>query len=220
MKRSFDVVLAIIGFALVSPLLLIFSGLLLLSDGFPLFFRQQRLGLHGKAFLLYKFRTMTISNCGTEGSFDAGNKDRITRLGKFLRKTKIDELPQLWNVLTGDMSLVGPRPEVRKWVDAYPERWANVLAVRPGITDPASIYYRNEEELLTKADDPEAFYRNHVLPHKLDLYEEYLRSRTFWGDISLIFKTMLSVLLPSRYSRHRDFVSSAKTGIPFSAKKH
>jgi lipopolysaccharide/colanic/teichoic acid biosynthesis glycosyltransferase len=170
--------------------------------------------------LLYKFRSMTISDCSTEGSFDAGNKDRITHFGAFLRKTKLDELPQLWNVLKGDMSFVGPRPEVRKWVDAYPARWMKVLVMRPGITDPASIYYLNEEELLAQADDKEAFYRNHILPHKLDLYEEYLRSRTFWGDIRLIFKTMLSVLLPGRYSCHRDSISPVKTGTTSPQKEH
>lgn len=216
MKRLFDFILAIIGLMIVSPLLVITAGMILLLNGAPILFGQKRIGLCGRIFLLYKFRTMTISDRSAEGSFDVGNKDRITHFGAFLRKTKLDEMPQLWNVLKGDMSLVGPRPEVRKWVDAYPERWTKVLAVRPGITDPASIYYRNEEELLAQADDPEAFYRDQILPHKLDLYEEYVRSRTFLSDISLIFKTILSVLLPGRYSCHRDYVSPAKPGIPSS----
>lgn len=204
MKRSFDFVLAIIGFAFASPLLMITAGMILLLNGAPILFGQKRIGLRGRTFLLYKFRTMTIADCSAEGSFDAGDKDRITHLGTFLRKTKLDELPQLWNVLKGDMSFVGPRPEVRKWVDAYPERWAKVLAVRPGITDPASIYYRNEEELLAKADDPEAYYRDHILPHKLNLYEEYVRSRSFLGDIYLILKTIISILFPTWYSCHQD----------------
>ena len=143
---------------------------------------------------------MTLSQKGSDGSFDVGNKDRVTHIGGLLRKTKLDELPQLWNVLIGDLSFVGPRPEVRKWVDAYPERWAKVLTVKPGITDPASIYYRNEEELLAQAADPVACYRDRILPHKLDLYEEYVRTRTFWGDIALIFKTIMLVLFPKRYS--------------------
>ncbi len=140
----------------------------------------------------------------TSGTFEAGDKSRITKTGAFLRKTKLDELPQLWNVLIGDMSLVGPRPEVRKWVDSYPERWAKVLTVKPGITDPASIYYRNEEELLAKADDPEACYRDHILPHKLDLYEEYVRTRSFCGDIYLIVKTIIVILFPKRYAYDQD----------------
>lgn len=143
---------------------------------------------------------MRVMRGAASGTFDAGDTSRITKVGAFLRRTKLDELPQLWNVFKGDMSFVGPRPEVRKWVDAYPERWVKVLTVKPGITDPASIYYRNEGELLAQADDPVACYRDRILPHKLDLYEEYVRTRTFWGDIALIFKTIMLVLFPKRYS--------------------
>ena len=200
MKRAFDFIFAIIGLTIVLPLFLIVSGIILAINGSPILFVQRRIGLNGHSFFLYKFRTMTITSHSAEGSFDAGNTSRITRLGAFLRKTKLDELPQLLNVLVGDMSFVGPRPEVRKWVEAYPERWAKVLTVKPGITDPASIYYRNEEELLAQADDPVACYRDQILPHKLDLYEEYVRTRTFWGDILLIFKTIMLVLFPKRYS--------------------
>jgi len=114
-------------------------------------------------------------------------------LGRVLRKSKLDEVPQLWNVLIGDMSLVGPRPEVRKWVDAYPERWNRVLTLRPGITDPASIFYRNEEELLAGSANPEQMYLDEVLPHKLSLYEEYVLTRTFWGDMHIVFKTLMAV---------------------------
>jgi lipopolysaccharide/colanic/teichoic acid biosynthesis glycosyltransferase len=117
----------------------------------------------------------------------------VTRVGKLLRKTKLDELPQLWNVLVGDMSLVGPRPEVRKWVEAYPDRWSKVLAVRPGITDPASIEFRNEEELLAAAPDPKTCYRDVILPRKLDLYEEYVETRSFWGDVGILLKTVWAV---------------------------
>jgi lipopolysaccharide/colanic/teichoic acid biosynthesis glycosyltransferase len=117
----------------------------------------------------------------------------VTRVGKLLRKTKLDEFPQLWNVLVGDMSLVGPRPEVRKWVEAYPDRWAKVLAVRPGITDPASIEFRNEEELLAAAPNPETYYRKVILPRKLDLYEEYVETRSFWGDVGILLKTVWAV---------------------------
>jgi lipopolysaccharide/colanic/teichoic acid biosynthesis glycosyltransferase len=119
----------------------------------------------------------------------------VTGVGRFLRKTKLDELPQLWNVLFGEMSLVGPRPEVRAWVGAYPERWAVVHRVRPGITDPASIEFRNEEELLSVAVNPDAYYRDVILPRKLDLYEEYIRSRTLSGDIGIVFRTVAAVLM-------------------------
>jgi lipopolysaccharide/colanic/teichoic acid biosynthesis glycosyltransferase len=215
-KRIFDFLSACLGLLLLAPFLIIIAIIIRHWDGSQILFRQARVGRNGQDFILNKFRTMTIFQDGAKGSFDLGNKDRVTRIGAFLRKTKLDELPQLWNVLWGDMSLVGPRPEVRKWVDAYPERWAKVLAVRPGITDPASIYYRNEEGLLAKADDPEAFYRDHILPHKLDLYEEYLTSQSFSGDISLIYKTILSVFSPRLYTCKQNLLSSNKTGNPSS----
>lgn len=192
-KRLFDIIFSCLGLLLLSPFLLIAAGMIFILNGSPVLFRQVRVGKNGTDFRLNKFRTMTVLQEGPKSSFDAGSRDRITTLGASLRKTKIDELPQLWNVLKGDMSFVGPRPEVRKWVDAYPLRWAKVLTVKPGITDPASIYYRNEEELLAQADDPVACYRDQILPHKLDLYEEYVRTRTFWGDIFLIFKTIMRV---------------------------
>ncbi len=196
----FDIIFSGIGLLLLTPLLIIVSGMILISDGLPVLFRQTRVGINNSNFLLNKFRTMRVEREAASGTFDAGDSSRITKIGVFLRKTKLDELPQLWNVFIGDMSFVGPRPEVRKWVDAYPQRWAKVLTVKPGITDPASIYYRNEEELLAQADDPVACYRDQILPHKLDLYEEYVRTRTFWGDLILIFKTIMLVLFPKRYS--------------------
>ena len=199
-KIFFDIIFSGIGLLLLTPLLIIVSGMILIFDGLPVLFRQARVGMNDSDFLLNKFRTMSVVRGAAGGTFDAGDTSRITRIGAFLRKTKLDELPQLWNVFKGDMSLVGPRPEVRKWVEVYPERWAKVLTVKPGITDPASIYYRNEEELLAQADDPVACYRDQILPHKLDLYEEYVKSRTFWGDIILIFKTIMLVLFPKRYS--------------------
>lgn len=128
------------------------------------------------------------------GAFDAGDISRVTPLGRILRRWKLDELPQLWNVLTGDMSLVGPRPEVRTWVDAYPERWALVLTVRPGITDPASIVYRNEEEILARSPDPQRTYREEILPHKLSLYEDYVQNRTLGGDIMILLRTLRALV--------------------------
>jgi lipopolysaccharide/colanic/teichoic acid biosynthesis glycosyltransferase len=132
---------------------------------------------------------MTAAAGAEKGRFDAGVTSRVTPVGQILPKWKLDELPQLWNVLIGDMSLVGPRPEIRKWVEAYPERWAKVLTVRPGITDPASIEFRNEEDLLAAAADPERHYRKVVLPQKLEFYEEYVQTRSFWGDLGIVFKT-------------------------------
>ena len=176
-----------------SPLLSVIALAISLGSGAPVLFRQVRVGLGGRDFLLYKFRTMRPATGTQQGSFDAGSMARVTRLGLILRKWKLDELPQLWNVFKGDMALVGPRPEVRKWVDAYPERWAQVLTVRPGITDPASIVYRNEAEILAGAPDPEDYYRKEILPQKLDLYQRYVTTHTTRGDIMILFRTMMAV---------------------------
>lgn len=193
MKRRLDIVGALTGLVVLAPVLITIWVAVVLESGFPGLFRQRRVGLGIQEFTLYKFRTMTVQ-CGAEhGSFDVGSAIRVTRVGRLLRKIKLDELPQLWNVLRGEMSLVGPRPEVRKWVDAYPEHWARVLAVQPGITDPASIEFRNEEEMLAAAPNPEDYYRNVILPRKLDLYEEYVRTQSFWGDVGILFRTVWAV---------------------------
>ena len=163
-----------IGIFLLSPLILCAGLLVLLFDGRPVFFRQIRVGRDGRYFHLIKFRTMTLAAEADKGRFDAGDQSRVTPLGKILRKFKLDELPQLGNVLRGDMSLVGPRPEVPRWVSVYPQKWQYVLKVRPGITDNSSIEFRNEEDLLAQAEDPEAFYRNVILPRKLDFYSRYV----------------------------------------------
>lgn len=194
MKRLMDVVGALAGLVVLSPLLGLMWLAVVAESGLPGLFRQCRAGLGGRDFMLFKFRTMTVRKGTEQGSFDAGSAARVTRVGAFLRKTKLDELPQLWNVLKGDMSLVGPRPEVRKWVEAYPERWARVLTVRPGITDPASIEFRNEEDILAASPDPERTYREVILPRKLDLYEEYVRTRSFWGDVGILLKTVWAVV--------------------------
>ena len=190
MKRCLDIAGAFVGLVVLAPLLIAVWIFVVLESGLPGLFCQQRIGRGGRDFVLYKFRTMTVRRGTESGSFDAGSSTRVTRVGRILRKTKLDELPQLWNVLKGDMSLVGPRPEVRKWVEAYPARWAKVLTVRPGITDPASIVYRNEEEILAESTDPEATYREEILPHKLSLYEEYVDTRSFRGDIGILLKTL------------------------------
>jgi AATGal transferase len=192
-KRVCDILGAGIGFLAVSPLLVGVAFCLRIIDGSPVFFRQQRVGRFGNTFRLTKFRTMSRSNLAQKGRFDAGDRARITPLGKILRKAKLDELPQLWNVLKGDMSLVGPRPEVPEWVAVYPARWKTVLQVRPGITDNASIQFRNEEDLLAQAENPRKLYREVILPKKLDLYEQYVREHSVKEDLRIILKTLKSL---------------------------
>jgi lipopolysaccharide/colanic/teichoic acid biosynthesis glycosyltransferase len=166
----------------------------MIVQGRPVLFRQQRVGRDGKAFLMAKFRTMTEQPDAEAGSFDPGRQSRSTRFGVVLRRAKLDELPQLWNVLFGDMSLVGPRPEVRRWVQVYPERWARVLTIRPGITDLASIEFRSEEDVLARTPDPEATYRDVVLPRKLDYYERYIAERSFRGDCRILVRSLWIVM--------------------------
>ena len=194
LKRGFDILGAAFGLVMLSPLLIALGIAVRLSSPGPALFRQRRVGRYGKPFLLLKFRSMTVRGGTEAGSFEPGDRSRITRVGRILRATKLDELPQLWNVLRGDMSLVGPRPEVPRWVEAYPERWARVLAVRPGITDWAAILYRDEERLLADAADPEALYRDQILPRKLDRYEEYVRSWSLAGDCAILLKTVGAVV--------------------------
>jgi lipopolysaccharide/colanic/teichoic acid biosynthesis glycosyltransferase len=181
-------------------LLPVFAGLALaviVDNGPPVFFRQTRVGKNGRPFRIWKFRTMRVGSLGSV--ITAAGDGRITRVGAVLRRWKLDELPQLFNVLTGDMSLVGPRPEVAEYVRLEEPLWQAVLQVRPGITDLASLLYRNEEELLGAADDPNAFYRASVLPAKLFLNLAYLRSRCFRLDLRLILLTIWYSLHPDRF---------------------
>ena len=194
MKRLFDILFSLLLLVVLFPLLVIISIIVTITSGFPLFFTQQRVGQNRELFRLIKFRSMLVKRGTEKGSFDVGNLSRVTYIGKILRKTKMDELPQLLNVLWGDMSLVGPRPEVEKWTKVYPERWDKVLSVKPGITDNASIEFRNEEELLAKAKDPEETYRNFILPIKLSLYEKYVDENSVKGDIVILYKTVKTVL--------------------------
>jgi lipopolysaccharide/colanic/teichoic acid biosynthesis glycosyltransferase len=193
-KRCFDFAVSLVGFLLLLPVVLGIGILVLLTSGRPILFWQDRVGHGGKLFRMCKFRTMTHDAAASKGSFDLGHTRRVTPVGKVLRATKLDELPQLWNVLIGDMSLVGPRPEVRRWVDAYPERWARVHRVKPGITDPASIVYRDEEKLLAASEDPQQTYRDVILPHKLDLYEDYVGNQSLGGDLGILVRTVLAVV--------------------------
>ena len=194
MKRIVDFVLSALGLVVLSPLLLLIAVLVRLTSPGPAFFRQLRVGRNGRSFILLKFRTMAVLQDAEKGSLEVGSSARVTRVGRVLRKTKLDELPQLWNVLKGDMALVGPRPEVRKWVDAYPDYWDRILTVRPGITEPGAIEFRNEEDILAAQSEPESYYRNVILPRKLDLYEEYVQTRSFWGDFRILLRTVWAVI--------------------------
>jgi lipopolysaccharide/colanic/teichoic acid biosynthesis glycosyltransferase len=198
MKRIFDLLSASIGLLLLSPLFAVAAVLIKLDDPGPVFFRQERMGRGFRPFLVYKFRTMVQGAHRNGPLITSGGDSRVTRIGGFLRRTKIDELPQLINVLTGDMSIVGPRPEVRKYVEAYRQDYETVLSVRPGITDIASLTYRDEEALLRSQADPERFYLSVHLPAKIRLAKEYIRDRSFLYDLKLIFKTLHRVVAPEK----------------------
>jgi lipopolysaccharide/colanic/teichoic acid biosynthesis glycosyltransferase len=195
MKRGVDILFSLSGLALGWPVLAIIGIAVILTSGRPVLFLQTRIGLNGRPFILKKFRTMRNIHGAEVGIFEPGNQTRVTAVGRFIRASKLDELPQLWNVLMGEMSLVGPRPEIRKWVEAYPERWGKVLSIRPGITDPASLVYRNEEVTLTRVADPEKAYREIILPRKLDIYETYLYNRTLPGDLRIVLETLGKIFM-------------------------
>lgn len=194
MKRLFDVLASGCGLIILSPLLVLVAVWIKLDSRGPVFYRQVRVGYKNKDFRIFKFRSMRIG--ADKGSLvTIGGRDpRITRSGYFIRKYKLDELPQLINVLIGDMSLVGPRPEVRHYVDYWTPEQMRVLDVRPGITDPASIKFRNENELMGKAEDPEDYYINVIMQEKIRLYLEYVENASFWYDIKLILKTFFVII--------------------------
>ena len=189
MKRLFDILLSGIGLLIISPLLLIVAIWIKLDSPGPIFYRQVRVGRYNKDFRIFKFRSMRIGSDKGSLVTIGGRDPRITRSGYFIRKFKIDELPQLINVFVGDMSLVGPRPEVRHYVNYWTEEQMHVLDVRPGITDPASIKFRNENELLAQAEDPERYYIEVIMQDKIKLYLEYVANHNLWYDIKLIFQT-------------------------------
>ena len=189
MKRAFDIVTSLFVLILGAPFFLIISLLIFSTSKGGAFFSQERIGLNKKAFRLYKFRTMKPDS-EKLGQITVGGKDsRITKVGYFLRRFKLDEFPQLINVLKGEMSIVGPRPEVRKYVDLYTEEQLKVLTVRPGLTDFASIEFIDENEILAKAENPDLTYVEKVLPRKLNLSLKYIRHQSFGLDIVLIFRT-------------------------------
>jgi len=192
-KRIFDVVFSSIGLVLLSPLMAVIAAVVKLQDGGPVFYLQKRIGMGLKPFKIIKFRTM-VAGADSEGPAITSSGDpRVTRFGKFLRKLKFDEFPQLINVLKGDMSLVGPRPEVGKYVSAFLDDFGEILRVRPGITDYASIMFRDEEELLSKAEDPEALYMTTVLPTKLGLNRQYVQGCCLTGDFKIIIRTLTAL---------------------------
>ena len=194
LKRAFDIVASGLGLLVLSPLFLIVAIWIKLDSPGPVLFRQVRVGRFNKDFRIIKFRTMrTGSDKGSQLTI-GGRDPRVTRAGYWLRKFKIDELPQLINVFVGDMSLVGPRPEVRRYVDLYTPEQMHVLDVRPGITDAASIKFRNESEFLKQVDDPEKHYVEVLMPMKLDLYLQYVNYHSFKGDIRLILETLWTVI--------------------------
>jgi lipopolysaccharide/colanic/teichoic acid biosynthesis glycosyltransferase len=194
MKRILDLTASGIGLILISPFLLTLAILIKEADEGPVFYRGLRIGLHGRPFRIFKFRTMLINAEKMGGPSTADDDLRITRIGKKLRKYKLDELPQLINVFTGDMSLVGPRPEVPHYVNMYTEEEKAILTVRPGITDWASLWNPDEGGILAGSPDPEKTYIEKIRPEKIRLQLKYVRERSFWTDIKIIFLTLKTII--------------------------
>jgi lipopolysaccharide/colanic/teichoic acid biosynthesis glycosyltransferase len=191
-KRLVDFVAAGSGLVVLAPVWIATALVVLLYDGRPVLFTQERIGRDGQPFVLWKFRTMRRATGGV--SLTVAGDPRITRLGHFLRLTKLDELPQLWNVLRGEMSLVGPRPEVGRYVRRYTSEQRRVLDLTPGITDPASLAYVDEERVLAGFADPELAYMERILPEKIRLNLDYAKRATIWSDLALILQTINMVM--------------------------
>ena len=205
-KRLFDCVAAAVGLLVLAPVLFVAALLVKLTSPGPILYRQERVGRGGRVFQIAKFRSMVhkprsedADNCGPQ--ITSAGDPRTTPLGRVLRRFKLDELPQLWNVLKGEMSLVGPRPEVPRYVATYSATQRMVLTVRPGITDPASLAYWQEEELLGAQPDPDEYYRGFVLPNKLRMNLEYLDRISFSYDLSLVLRTTGGILIPRWVTR-------------------
>jgi lipopolysaccharide/colanic/teichoic acid biosynthesis glycosyltransferase len=195
--RLVEALIALAGIIVFSPLLALSALAVAVSSKGPVFFRQERVGHNGKTFILYKFRTMRPGQGGPQVT--ASGDSRITPVGRILRKTKLDELPSLWNVLRGDMSIVGPRPEVPRYVDLNNPKWRMVLRVNPGITDPMTLCLRNEEALMADVPgDHETFYLDVLQPYKLEGYLDYIRQRSWRGDVAIVGKTLLAVISPGK----------------------
>jgi lipopolysaccharide/colanic/teichoic acid biosynthesis glycosyltransferase len=192
-KRAFDFFVSVLALLVLAPALLAIAVLVKLTSPGPAFYRQNRVGRHARIFQILKFRSMIVDADGRGCGITVGGDERVTGFGRILRETKLDELPQLWNILKGDMSLVGPRPEVPSYVALYTREQLGVLAVAPGITDIASIQYRHEEKLLEGNPDPDDFYRRVILPHKLSLNLQYIQHMSFALDMKLIAQTLRSI---------------------------
>jgi len=190
LKRAFDLALASLGLLLLSPLLLLAAALIKLDSRGAVFFKQERIGRGFRPFLIYKLRTMVEHAPQLGPDITVGEDPRITRVGRLLRRTKIDEVPQLLNVVKGDMSLVGPRPELPEYVQAFHQQYEEILSVRPGITDLASLKFIDEASLLARASDPELIYREYVLPQKLALARQYVREHSLRLDAMLLVRTL------------------------------
>lgn len=194
-KRIFDLFTAGIVLTLLLPILVVIALMVRRDSPGPAIFAQERVGRAGAVFKIYKYRTMIVNERKPTLQITVGNDPRITKIGSFLRKWKLDELPQLWNVIVGDMSLVGPRPEVPRYVAFYPPAIREiVLSVRPGITDPCSIQFLNESKILKNENNPEHYYINNILPQKLDIYVNYIENKNFMSDVFIILKTVKSIL--------------------------
>lgn len=201
LKRAIDVGASFAGLLLLSPLLLVVALLIKLGDGGPVFYRGRRVGRLSRPFLIFKYRTMVVNAERLGGSSTADDDPRITRIGKLMRKYKLDELPQLINVLKGEMSLVGPRPEVQHYVDMYSDEERAILTVRPGITDWASLWDSDEGALLAGAEDPEAAYLEYIRPTKIRLQLHYVRNHSLPTDLRILWLTLATVIFRSRARR-------------------
>jgi len=190
-KRIFDIVFSFVGLVVLTPFLILIALLIKISDGGPAFFKQERIGYKGKPFYIWKFRTMVVNAERLGKQITVGRDSRITPLGYYLRKFKLDELPQLFNVLKGEMSFVGPRPEVPKYVLLYNEQQRKVIQLIPGITDIASIKYYHESDTLAQAANPEDIYREEIMPEKIRLNLDYAEKANLWTDFLVILKTIL-----------------------------
>ena len=195
LKRLFDIVFSTIGLMMFSPLLLVIAFLIKKEDGGPIFYRGVRVGRYGKSFNIFKFRTMVVNAEKIGGPSTADDDPRITRIGKFIRKYKLDEMPQLINVLKGEMSFVGPRPEVEHYVNMFTEGEKAILTVRPGITDWASLWNSDEGAILAGSPDPEKTYIEKIRPMKLKLQLKYVKERTFLTDFKIIFLTLKTIFI-------------------------
>lgn len=216
LKRAFDIGASLAGLALMSPVLLILAVTIKLTSSGPVFYRGVRGGLAGAAFRIFKFRSMVQNADRLGGPSTAGDDPRLTRVGRMMRRYKLDELPQLINVLVGDMSFVGPRPEVLSEVEAYSEEHRQILRIRPGITDWASIWNSNEESVLAGAADPHAAYKQLIQPTKLQLQLKYCRERTFLIDLEILVSTAVKLFrpnwLPSRLTPYGRPLSAGDAG--------